>query len=325
MSKKRKIHSSEHALIAKAPNENYSQILPVLYQEFLCISYDLQKNPNRVEDELLKLNARSKKIALLDLSRIGFGDYGTKFLIPIMRALKLKDSIKITTLDLSYNNLGDAGIGLLCHAMQSQFLISNLNLAGNYITDAGVSAIATINEHMLELDLSCNTIQGHSYRLDSIMKSFLGREKPLNKINFVKNSIEQPCSSKICKVAMDIAKKGILINFIDIQDKDYAHLPLVEARGNLTEMRKYFKTLEESKAKIMNIEFHNNKDQVTILSFKYPIKPIAVCPSMDFVEEIPEAWGDDCKRDEIAFSVGAFQPYSAPFIGENIGEHSADS
>ena len=48
----------------------------------------------------------------------------------------------MTTLDLSFKDVGDAGVALLADAMRSNRSITLLTIADNGITDLGMAALA---------------------------------------------------------------------------------------------------------------------------------------------------------------------------------------
>ena len=57
-------------------------------------------------------------------------------------------SCKVTTLDLSHNQITDTGVAKLCEALQhSSCKVTTLDLSGNQITDTGVTSLSGALKH----------------------------------------------------------------------------------------------------------------------------------------------------------------------------------
>ena len=68
------------------------------------------------------------------------------------------DNVKPKTLQLSYNNLTDAGVMDICDAVKRN-KISKLELVENNNTVEGIKAVSVISgDNLEEIDISCNNI-----------------------------------------------------------------------------------------------------------------------------------------------------------------------
>ena len=74
----------------------------------------------------------------------------------------LLTNTSLTTLDLSYNELGDKGVATLTNALLKNTTLKKLILVDNGITTEGVKAILSANTNLTSIDIRNNSIRDFS-------------------------------------------------------------------------------------------------------------------------------------------------------------------
>ena len=132
------------------------------------------------EKELGKLKPQAAKLfgeTVVDLSHRNYGIRG----ISILAGHLASNDLKLQTVKLGFNQLGDSGSIIVADYIRINNSITCLDLGFNAITDKGAGAIAqslSVNTTLTSLYLSGNKISGdgfsyfeHLFKVNSTLKS----------------------------------------------------------------------------------------------------------------------------------------------------------
>jgi hypothetical protein len=147
----------------------------------------------------------------------------------MLRLLKVLNSTGLEKIDLSMNPLGDdAGI-LTAMTLQQNITLRNVVLSGCLFGDlagATFGDLLSINNTILQLDLSCNNFE--NYTEDAIL-SGLSKNRTIEEVNVRGCGISSDVLSKIRESAwankegkrLNITKEGSPLDYVSMDDESY--------------------------------------------------------------------------------------------------------
>ncbi|KAL9965351.1 hypothetical protein ACROYT_G029140 [Oculina patagonica] len=178
----------------------------------------------RICESLEKKHCHITKLLL----RMPFNHSSDTVIIRLCEALQ-HPSCKVTTLDLSGNQITDTGVPRLCEALQhSSCKVTTLNLIGNQITDTGVARLCEALQHssckVTTLHLNSNQIT--DIGVARLCEAFQHPSCKVTTLNLGGNQITDTGVGRLCKALQHSSCKVTTLNLIynEITDTDVARL-----------------------------------------------------------------------------------------------------